>query len=101
MSKKVKFILNHFLTAALRIRSNYALAYCSRGKEYYKKRMYDQAIEDFTVALRIDTSYVDAYVNRGNAYYAKGDKKRAYMEWSKALQLDPNNATARDYLERY
>jgi Flp pilus assembly protein TadD len=51
-------------------------------------------------ARRIDPNYAAAYNNRGNAYYNKKDYRRARADYEKALQLDPNDATARNNLER-
>jgi tetratricopeptide (TPR) repeat protein len=41
-----------------------------------------------------------AYSNRGNAYYDKGDYQRTRADWEQALRINPNNANAKENIEK-
>jgi tetratricopeptide (TPR) repeat protein len=55
-----------------------------------QKRVYDQAIADFTQAIRLDPDNAATYRERGNAYSDKGDYDRAIADYNQAIRLDPN-----------
>jgi tetratricopeptide (TPR) repeat protein len=51
--------------------------YFTIANQYYYKRDYDRAIENYTEAIRLDPNNSNAYNGRGNAYYSKRDYDRA------------------------
>jgi tetratricopeptide (TPR) repeat protein len=63
-----------------------AEAYFSKGLDYYKKGMYDEAIVEFTNAIEINPIHDEAYNKRGFAYYKKGDFDRSIADYHKALE---------------
>jgi tetratricopeptide (TPR) repeat protein len=65
-----------------------------RGREYYIKSDYDNAITQYTEAIRIDPNYAWAYSGRGSAYRMKGQYDTAIKDLNEAIRLDPNNALA-------
>ena len=60
-------------TDAIRLKPDYAEAYCNRGDAYGKKGDRDKAIADYTEAVRLKPDYPIAYYNRGAAYGAELD----------------------------
>ncbi|GHV32957.1 hypothetical protein AGMMS4952_24330 [Spirochaetia bacterium] len=72
--------------------NNESFAYFNRGNEYQNKKMYDQAIADYTQVIRLDPNDADAYNSRGKAYFDKTLIDRAIEEFTTALRIDPNLA---------
>lgn len=66
---------------------NCAEAYFCRGNTYYKSRMIDKAIEDFSKAIELKPDYSAAYNSRGNAYRSKGYCNRAILDYGNAIRL--------------
>jgi len=64
-----------------------AMAYNSRGIEYYQKGEYDKAIAEFTQALKLDPNSAGVYVLRGDAYREKGDTAGAEADFAMAREL--------------
>jgi len=80
---------------ACRIKNqHHAQAYAARGKEYFAKGWYDQAINDYNEAIRLDQNYTEAYILRGEAYKMKGWYDQAISDYNRALHLDPYDSTA-------
>ena len=63
------------------------VVYFHRGKAYYEKESYDQAISDFDQAIALCPDYAAAYENRGSVYYIIGDGSQAIADWSKGEKL--------------
>src|SRR5574341_616410 len=71
-----------------------AEAYYNRGRAYYLKRDYENAITNFGLAIKIMPNHANAYLKRGNAYYTRGvaylnkcDKANAIFDFLKVLEL--------------
>ncbi len=62
-------------------------AYNNRGRAYYGKGQYDQAISDYNKAIEINPKHAMAYNNRGVACYFKGEYDEAWEDVHKAKSL--------------
>ncbi|MBU4186346.1 MAG: tetratricopeptide repeat protein, partial [Proteobacteria bacterium] len=58
------------------------------GLIYFKKGLYDIAIQEFTDSLEKIPDNAIVHYHLGQAYYKKGDKELARVELEKALSLD-------------
>jgi tetratricopeptide (TPR) repeat protein len=84
----------HCYTEAIRLKPDYADAYCSRGVARYHKKDLDGAIKDYTEAIRLKPDHVEAYYNRGVARRNKKDLDGAIKDHTKAIRLKPDDANA-------
>jgi len=66
--------------------------YFLRGNEYFFKRQYDLAIEDYTNAIYNNFNDARVYRNRGGAYHFKKQEDLAIADYTKAIDLDPKDA---------
>jgi tetratricopeptide (TPR) repeat protein len=64
------------------------------GLDYYKKKQFDRAIQEFTKAINLEPRYTTAYYNRGCAYLGKGDHEKAIEDFSIAIAIDSSYANA-------
>ncbi|MFA4888822.1 MAG: tetratricopeptide repeat protein [Candidatus Omnitrophota bacterium] len=64
------------------------------GNQYYRSKMYEQAIAAYTKAISINLEFANLYYNRGLAYYKKGDPYKAISDFDKAITIDPDYAAA-------
>jgi protein O-mannosyl-transferase len=64
--------------------------YASIGLDFFNKKEYDKALDQFLLALKYDNSS-GAYGNIALTYQVKGDKKKAIEYYQKALIVDSNN----------
>lgn len=71
--------------------SNDANSWFERGKNFYNKGKYDQAIENFDQAINLDRNNADYLFNRGLAWYWKENYDKAINDFNKAIELDKNN----------
>ena len=71
-----------------------AKAYFDSGKASYDKKLYENAISDFSNAIRLDPNYTAAYNERGIAYYDQGEFDKAISDYNEEIRLDPNDADA-------
>ena len=55
------------------LKPDIADVYANRGRDYYDKGNYDQAIKDFNKAIELKPDYAVVYVNRGHAHTNKGN----------------------------
>lgn len=60
-----------------------------QGSTYYKKGLYNEAIEEYTKAIKLNSKFAEAYNQRGIAYYKKGETDKAIKDFSKAIELNP------------
>jgi len=71
-------------------RADLATALTNRGQQFYERKEYDRALEDFSASIALmPKGYPLAYANRGNCYFAKGDDIKAIENYSKAIELFP------------
>jgi hypothetical protein len=77
---------------ALKIDSNYALAYAARGVAYHRQKQYERAIADYTIAIGLDAQDDNTYYNRGLAYEASKQAAQAIADFNKAISIakDPS-----------
>ncbi len=85
------------LTEALRVRPEFAEAYCSRGNLYHAQGDNDRAIEDLSKAVQIDPYLAEAYRDRGIVYSDQGRYDQAIREFTNALRIDADFAEAYAY----
>ena len=79
---------------ALKIDSNLAWAYVTRGGAYAESSQYEKAIEDLNKAIELNPPDAEAYTNRGIAYSGLNKHERAIGDYNKAIALNPNFAEA-------
>jgi len=77
---------------AIRLKPDFAEAYCNRGIGYRILGKYQQAINDSSKAIKLDPQLVDAYSNRGIGYRILGKYQQAMNDFNKAIKLDPHFA---------
>lgn len=65
-----------------------------KGKDYFKKKMYDEAVIAFDTAIQINLRYASAYYYRGRAYAEKGNLDEAISDYAKAIEIKPKHAKA-------
>jgi tetratricopeptide (TPR) repeat protein len=77
-----------------------ALGHMQRGLEYYYKKEFKAALEEYKTVVSLLPTFPMGHVRLGSIYYQLGDKYRAKKAWEKALELEPKNPSLRDYLKR-
>jgi len=65
------------------------------GNEYYRRRQFSRAIEQFTRALALKPDYDLVVINMANAYRALGRDREAMIGYRRFMELDPKNAQIR------
>ena len=65
------------------------------GNEYYRRRQFTRAIEQFTRALALKPDYDLVVINMANAYRALGRDREAMIGYRRFMELDPKNAQIR------
>ena len=63
-------------TEAIRLKPDFALAYCNRGLTNVQLGRYDDALADYSVAIGEDPNLTYCYFNRGNLYLTLGDYEK-------------------------
>ncbi len=81
-----------YLTAAIRLKPDYADAYNNRGLAYDNLGQHQRAIEDYNQAISLKPDFAAAFNNRGLAYDNLGQHQRAIEDYNEAMRLQPNNA---------
>jgi tetratricopeptide (TPR) repeat protein len=87
----------HYLTLAINIEADKDVIindYYNRGTCYYKKNLYDKAINDFKMCISIMPNDIQSYLWMGLAYLEKGSKSEACFCFNKASEI--NNSFERD-----
>ncbi|VXD15180.1 Tetratricopeptide TPR_2 repeat protein (fragment) [Planktothrix serta PCC 8927] len=87
---------------AIRLNSQYALAYNALGFLHASQGQWDEAIAQYQKALEINSDYAEALKNLGEALWKKGNTTEATNVWKKALELytKQGNNKAVQQLER-
>ncbi|MDD5465667.1 MAG: tetratricopeptide repeat protein [Candidatus Omnitrophica bacterium] len=62
----------------------------NRGKDYFKKQKYEEALIAFDAAIHINPKYADAYFYRGVVYADRYKFDEALLDYAKAIEIDPN-----------
>jgi tetratricopeptide (TPR) repeat protein len=83
-----------YLSNAIKLNSDYVLAYNNRGNAYADLGQYQGAIENYNEAIRLQPYNAIAYNNRGNAYSGLGQYQRAIEDFNEAIRLKPYLAEA-------
>jgi choline-sulfatase len=65
------------------------------GNEYYRRRQFAKAIEQFKRALDLKPDYDLVVINMANAYRALGRDHEAMVGYRRFMELDPKNAQIR------
>ena len=65
------------------------------GNEYYRRRQFARAIEQFKRALDLKPDYDLVVINMANAYRALGRDEEAMVGYRRFMELDPKNAQIR------
>ena len=65
------------------------------GNEYYRRRQFGRAIEQFKRALELKPDYDLVVINMANAYRALGRDQEAMVGYRRFMELDPKNAQIR------
>lgn len=70
--------------------SIYAEKYFEEGKNLYRERKFDAAIDNFSKAIAADPNFAKAYCEMAVAYMEIGDFDAGSNSLQKAIKLDPN-----------
>jgi arylsulfatase A-like enzyme/Tfp pilus assembly protein PilF len=65
------------------------------GNEYYRRRQFARAIDQFKRALELKPDYDLVVINMANAYRALGRDQEAMIGYRRFMELDPKNAQIR------
>jgi tetratricopeptide (TPR) repeat protein len=79
---------------AVSYRPDNAEAYLRRGRLYYERDKYPDAISAFSKVLELDPQNVDALVDRGQARFLNDDADGALNDYDAALEIDKRCALA-------
>ena len=63
-----------------------SITYNNRGMAYFLKKLYQEAIDDFSNAISVDPDLAVSYWNRGNAYFETQQYRSAVDDYSTALE---------------
>lgn len=64
------------------------------GDQYFEKKQYKKAIEEYTILLGNNPQDVSSLYNRGRSYEEVGDLDHAEIDFTKVLDLDAKNLNA-------
>lgn len=87
-----------YIKKALLLKPNDSQALYALGIIYYKKELYDQAIESFyqvVKASREQEETAKAYNNIGKSYFKKEEYQKAIRAFSLGIEQDPSNEELR------
>ena len=79
---------------AIRIKPDYAEAWCGKGSTYYSKNEPEKALQCLDKAIHIKPDYEKAWFVKGFIYYAKKDYEKALQCFRKAVQFRPEYGLA-------
>lgn len=84
-----------FYTEAVRTSQNSAPSYNGLADQYYSKKDYGRAIENYEMAIAIDPNYADAFMGEAIVYGAQKNHIKAIQLGERAIALKPNSALLR------
>jgi tetratricopeptide (TPR) repeat protein len=84
---------------ALRLSSDFTSVYYVRGLAYLGQGNFDRAIQDLIHAIEPDTK-VEVCLVRGFVYGGRGDINDAIADFDEVLKIKPDNADAKEFLEK-
>ena len=79
---------------AIRLKPDYADAYCHRGVANGRLGQLRVAIEDFARAIQLKPDYAEAYGGRGAVKSGLGQHEAALTDYDRAIRLKPDYAEA-------
>jgi len=68
-----------------------AMSYYQIGNDYFEKRDYEKAIENYNMAILLNPIFSEAYFNRALCYYQLKNYDKSIADYTKASELDPKN----------
>jgi len=83
-----------FLTKALEIKPDYALAHSNRGLALKELQRLEEALASYDKAIQISPNYAEAYSNRGNVLKELQRLEESLASYDKAIEINPNLAEA-------
>jgi tetratricopeptide (TPR) repeat protein len=83
-----------FYSQAIRLESDFAVAFNNRGLALHEKGDLEDALKDYTEAIRLEPELAGTFYNRGRSHLAKGDSENAVKDCTKAIRLKPDYALA-------
>lgn len=86
--------------AALKLRPDFAPAYCNLGNALMQVGRTDEAIAEYQQALKLDPGMVEAHSSLGAAYLVNGQTGEAIAQFREALRLHPGFIVAQHNLDR-
>lgn len=82
----LRYFTQAFRTGGLS-RQDLAAGHNNRGRCFYDRARYDEALADFDQAIAYDGTFAAAYYNRGRAHNALGDRGQARADLDTAYDL--------------
>ena len=83
-----------YLSRAIDIDPDHALAYMSRGSAFFRSDRLEEAIADFDRAIELKPDLARSYHLRGLAKERQGNDGEAIADFQKAIELDPEYGAA-------
>lgn len=68
-----------------------AKRYYELAEDYFDKRDYEKAIENYNMAILLNPLFSEAYFGRALAYYKLKEYDKAIADYTKVIELDPKN----------
>ena len=66
-----------------------SISYNNRGRAWFNKGEYDEAISDYNEAIQLDPDNAHPYNNRGWTRHLAGAYEKAIADYEKAIEMDP------------
>ena len=90
--KNLTFLILFFSTVVAFAQS--AKDYTQKGREFYEKREYMEALLNLNKAIEVDANYSQAYFVRGNIKDAFDDRHGAMKDYNHAIEKNPKFSDA-------
>jgi tetratricopeptide (TPR) repeat protein len=79
---------------AIKLKPNFALAYCNRGFSFSKLGEYDRALTDYLAGLEYDNGNKLCHLNRGTLFLMLGQNEKAATDFTAEIDDKPTAALA-------